>query len=368
MKKLFSQKKTWFYLPIALYDLWQNFKSKWRWQADKTFTWLFGLSLCLSLSVSACDNNTVNAPPSSGENSDTAAKVVRIGYQKSGVFFLVKNRGGLEKRLAPMNTTVEWKEFTAPTPLVEALGANGIDLGQTGDAGSVNAQAAGIDIVTFANSRPSPKSIAIIVAKDSPIKTVADLKGKKIGFNKGSNAHYLVIEAIAKSGLNYSDFTPVFLQPPEARVAFEQGSIDAWAIWDPFYAAAESESKARTIVNGENLTPFREYYIASRKFADANSETIQQVIAEAQEVGEWAIANPKDVAKLLAPALKQEVSVLELAESRRTRYGATSIQPEAIVEAQKVADIFFDLKLIPKQIDVKDVAWSIPSQPAARSQ
>jgi sulfonate transport system substrate-binding protein len=364
MKKLFFWKKTWFDRLV------NPFRSRWRWQRNKTFPSLFCLGLCVSLSISACSSNSTNVPQSSPETpnaNSAAAKVVRIGYQKSGVFFLVKNRGGLEKRLAPMNTTVEWKEFTAPTPLVEALGANSIDLGQTGDAGSVNAQAAGIDLVTFANSRPSPKSIAIVVAKDSPIKTVADLKGKKIGVNKGSNAHYLVMQAIEKAGLNYPDIIPVFLQPPEARAAFEQGSIDAWVIWDPFLAAAESKAKARMLVNGEGLAPFREYYIASRQFANVNTELVKQVITEAQEVGDWAIAHPQDVAKLLAPELKQDVSVLELAESRRTRYGATAIQPEAIAEAQQVADKFYQLKLIPKQINVKDVAWSSQPQPAASS-
>lgn len=152
----------------------------------KTFAVKFTVGLCLSLLVFACTKNATNSNPASLATSNPTAnseKVIRIGYQKSGVLFLVKNRGGLEKRLSPLNTTVQWSEFPSPTPLVEALGAGKIDLGQTADAGAVSAQAAEIDLVNVANSRPSPKSLAILVSKDSLIRKVADLKGKKVALN-----------------------------------------------------------------------------------------------------------------------------------------------------------------------------------------
>jgi sulfonate transport system substrate-binding protein len=330
---------------------------------SRTFACLFCLSLCLSLSISACNANNSTAPAKT--STSTSAKTLRIGYQNSGVFFLVKNRGGLEKRLAPMNVKVEWSEFSSPTPLIEALGAKSIDIGQTSDAGMVTAQAAGIDIVTVANSRPSPKSLAIVVSSDSPVEKMEDLKGKKIGFNKGSIAQYLVTQALEKSGLSYSDIQPVFLLPPEGRAAFEQGSIDAWAIWDPYLAAAEKESQARVLVNGEGLTKFREFYIASRPFAQENPELIKQIITEAQVVGDWAIEHPQKVAQLLAPELKLDVSTLELAESRKTRYGAQPIQSEAIAEAQQVANKFYQLKLIPKEIQTEKIVWSNQQQAAS---
>jgi sulfonate transport system substrate-binding protein len=330
---------------------------------SRTFIWLFCLSLCLSLSISACNANNSTAPPKT--STSASAKTLRIGYQNSGVFFLVKNRGGLEKRLAPMNVKVEWSEFSSPTPLIEALGAKSIDIGQTSDAGMVTAQAAGIDLLTVANSRPSPKSLAIVVPSDSPVQKIEDLKGKKIAFNKGSAAQYLVTQAIEKSGLSYSDIKPVFLLPPEARAAFEQGSIDAWAIWDPYLAAAEKESQARVLVNGEGLVTFREFYIASRSFTQENPELVKQIITEAQVVGDWAIANPQKVAQLLAPELKLDVSTLELAESRKTRYGAKLIQSEAVAETQQVANKFYQLKLIPKEIQIKNTVWSNQQQAAS---
>jgi sulfonate transport system substrate-binding protein len=357
MKNTYFRAKSWFN-SLNLRNFWVQ---GWRSHPIKTLSILFGLGLCLSLVVTACSADNKNDTATSGTGQTKAAEVVRIGYQKSGIFFLIKNRGGLEKRLAP--TKVEWKEFSSPTPLIEALGAASIDIGQTGDAGTVTAQAGGIDLLAVGTSRPSPKNIAIVVKKDSPIQKVSDLKGKKVGFNKGSNAHYLVITALEKAGLKYTDMVPVPLLPPEGRAAFEKGSIDAWAIWDPFLAAAEQQAQARVIVDGNGSDEsFREFYIALQSFTQQNPTIVQSIITEAKEVGDWAMKNPKEVAKILAPALKQDVAVLELSEGRKTRYGAAPIQPEAVQELQKVADKFYALKLIPREIKVAEVAWSSQKQ------
>lgn len=333
------------------------------WQSHpiKTLSILFGLGLCLGLAVTACSANNNGSRATSDSGQTSPAQIVRIGYQKSGIFFLVKNKGGLEKRLTP--TKVEWREFTSPTPLIEALGAGSIDIGQTGDAGTVTAQAGGIDLLAVGNSQPSPKNIAIVVKKNSPIQKVSDLKGKKVGFNKGSNAHYLTVTALEKAGLKYTDIQPIPLLPPEGRAAFEKESIDAWAIWDPFLAAAERQADARVLVDGNGSDEsFREFYIAQRKFVQQHPTTIQSIITEAKEVGDWAMKNPKEVAKILAPELKQDVATLELSEGRKTRYGATPIQPETVKELQLVADKFHALKLIPNPIEVAQIAWTNQKQ------
>lgn len=171
------------------------------------------------------------------------------------------------------------------------------------------------------------------------------------------SALYFVVQALNAAGLKDEDIQPIYLQPLDARVAFEQGSIDAWAIWHPFYAAARS-AKARVLVDGEGLTPFREFYLASRTFAN-NPDLVKQVLKEVQ-VGDWAIAHLKEVADL-APQFKLDVQTLELSERRRKRYGATPIQSEALKQ-QKIANTFSQLKLIPKPIEVAEAAWSNSKQ------
>jgi sulfonate transport system substrate-binding protein len=165
-------------------------------------------------------------------------KVVRIGFQKYGKLVLLKSKGFLEEKLKPLGYTGVWTEFPSGPPLLEAINAGAIDFGNTGEAPPIFAQAAGAPLLYVAYEPPAPRGEAILVPKDSPLKSVAELKGRKVAFNKGSNVHYLLVKALENAGLKYSDVQPVFLAPADARAAFERGSVDAWAIWDPFQAAA----------------------------------------------------------------------------------------------------------------------------------
>jgi len=176
-----------------------------------------------------------------------ADRVVRIGYQKYGNFILSKGTGAFDKTLAAQGVAVEWTEFPSGPPLLEALNAGAIDIGQAGEAPPIFAQAANAGFVYIAHEPPAPQGEAILVPKDSAIKSVADLKGKKVALNKGSNVHYLLVKLLQQAGVKYSEIQPVFLAPADARAAFETGTVDAWAIWDPYQAAAEVAIKARTL-------------------------------------------------------------------------------------------------------------------------
>ena len=177
-------------------------------------------------------------------------KVVRIGFQKYGKLVLLKSKGTLEEKLKTAGYKVVWTEFPSGPPLLEALNVGAIDFGNTGEAPPIFAQAAGAPIQYVAYEPPAPKGEAILVPKDSKLNSVADLKGKKVALNKGSNVHYLLVKALEKAGVKYSEIEPVFLAPADARAAFERGAVDAWVIWDPFQAAAEAATGARTLADG----------------------------------------------------------------------------------------------------------------------
>jgi sulfonate transport system substrate-binding protein len=189
-------------------------------------------------------------------------KTLRIGFQKYGKLILLKTKGSLEKKLEPLGYKVTWTEFPAGPQLLEAVNVGAIDFGNTGEAPPIFAQAAGAPLVYVAYEPPAPKGEAILVPKDSPIKSITELKGKKIALNKGSNVHYLLVKALEKAGAAYSDVQPVFLAPADARAAFEQGAVDAWAIWDPFQAAAEQATGARTLTSGEDVVANHQFYLA----------------------------------------------------------------------------------------------------------
>nr|WP_229257907.1 sulfonate ABC transporter substrate-binding protein [Duganella margarita] len=287
-----------------------------------------------------------------------ARQEVRIGYQKYGTLTLLKGRGSLEQRLASRNVTVKWTEFPAGPQLLEGLNVGSVDFGTVGEAPPIFAQAAGANLVYVGNEPPSPGSEAIVVHKDSRLRSLADLKGKKVVLNKGSNVHYLLVKALEKAGLDYKDIQVVYLPPADARAAFERGSVDAWAIWDPFLAAAEKQLGARVLADGKGLVANHQFYLAARPYAEKNSDIVRIVLEEIAKVDEWGAKNPKDVAQILSAQTGLDTDIVALAASRYS-YGVKPINADVLEQQQKVADAFSNLKLIPKPIAVKDATLPV---------
>ncbi len=282
-----------------------------------------------------------------------AAKVVRIGYQKYGTLTLLKGRGTLEKRLAQQGVTVQWTEFPAGPQLLEGLNVGSIDFGTVGEAPPIFAQAAGAALVYVGNEPPSPHSEAIVVPKDSKLTSVAQLKGKRVALNKGSNVHYLLLRALEQAGVAYKDIQPVYLPPADARAAFERGSVDAWVIWDPFFAAAQKQIGARVLVDGKGLVSNHQFYLAARDWARANPALQQILLEEIAKVDDWGRDNAREVSAILSAQTGLDPAVVELAASRYS-YGVKPVSGAVLREQQKIADAFAGLKLIPKAIVIKD--------------
>src|SRR5712675_352283 len=278
-------------------------------------------------------------------------KVVRIGFQKYGKLVLLKSKGTLEDKLKAAGYKVVWTEFPSGPPLLEALNVGAIDFGNTGEAPPIFAQAAGAPIQYVAYEPPAPKGEAILVPKDSKLTSVADLRGKKIALNKGSNVHYLLVKALEKAGIKYSEIEPVFLAPADARAAFERGAVDAWVIWDPFQAAAEAATGARTLADGTGIVANYQFYFSSKKFLESDPKIVDVVLAQLGEVDDWAKGDIHAVAEQLAPAIGLPVPVVETALKRQA-YGIKPITDSVIADQQKVADTFFALGLLPKQIKI----------------
>lgn len=325
----------------------------------------FITGLCLSILFAACTANNASNTTAVSTNNPTQAKasVVRFGYQKAVI--LLKSKGVLEKRLQPQGISVQWIEFPAGPQLLEAMNVGGIDFGHTGESPPIFAQAAGASLTYIAGIAPNPAGQAILVPKDSPIKTVTDLKAKKVGFQKGSSAHYLLLQILEKFGLKYSDIQPVSLPPADARAALVKGSLDAWVIWDPFYAAAQRSINARVLIDGTGINKQGGYYLASRKFATNNPETIKAILEEIKNLESWSDKHRDEVAATLSPVLGIDLETMKTATQRKI-FGVVPIDENLIALQQKVADKFYELKLIPKQINVREAMLS-PEQYAALS-
>ncbi len=285
-----------------------------------------------------------------------AEGVVRIGYQKYGNLILLKTHGGLDDRLKRFGLAVTWTEFPSGPPLLEALNAGAIDIGQTGEAPPIFAQAAGAPLLYIANEPAAPRGEAILVPRSSPLHGVSELKGKRVALNKGSNVHFLLVRALENAGVAYHDIEPVFLAPADARAAFEQGAVDAWAIWDPYLAAAQAATGARTLATGEGIAPNIQFYFAARTFAEAHPAAVAELIAALADTDRWAFGNPDAVARELAGAIRLPETVIATALARQT-YGVAPLSADVVASQQKVADTFRALGLIPVTLSVADVVW-----------
>lgn len=314
--------------------------------------WLAAIILLFSLLLGGCSTTASSkAQGSSLNNKET--KVINIGYQKFGTLTILKAKGSLEKSLKPLGYTVKWTEFPGGPQLLEALNAGSIDIGHTGEAPPIFAQAAGTPFVYFADSAANPQAEAILVPKNSPIKSVKELAGKKIALNEGSNVHYLLVKTLEKAGVKYGDVQTEFLAPADARAAFENGSVAAWAIWDPFLADAQLADNARILTDGTGLVKNREFFLASSTFAKANPEVLDILYKELQKTEDWVKANPKAAAQFLAPQIGMSVKTLDLTLSRK-EYGIEKINNSVLNDQQQIADEFYKLKLIPNKINVHE--------------
>ncbi|OLP50335.1 aliphatic sulfonate ABC transporter substrate-binding protein [Allorhizobium taibaishanense] len=288
-----------------------------------------------------------------------AATTFRIGWQKNGVLALAKRSGALEKRLAARGVTITWAEFSSGPPLLEALGAGALDFGPTGDVPPLFAQAARGNLLYVGTYKGAPSGSAILVRKDSPIQSLADLKGKKLAFKRGSSAHNFVVKALRKGGLTPADVKAADLSPADAGAAFKSGSIDAWAIWDPYFAVAQSDPDARVLTTAEGIVESWSFFLGNGDFVGKNPDIITEVIDELRKTGVAAQGRLDETVAALAEITGVPV---ETTRTVLTRPGAdlgsvSTITDEAVTYQQALADEFRDLNILPKPLKIADIVW-----------
>ncbi|MCC8967851.1 aliphatic sulfonate ABC transporter substrate-binding protein [Bradyrhizobium sp. Pear76] len=305
--------------------------------------------LQLSLATAAA------AALSPGAQAQADTKEIRIGYQKNGVLVITRQREALENHFRPQGISVKWVEFSSGPPMMEAMNVGSVDYGAVGDSPPIFAQAAGAAIV-YAAAQPIINGSGILVPQNSAITDIAGLKGKRVGFTKGSSAHNVVIQTLEKAGLTYDDITPVYLTPPDAGPAFANGGIDAWAIWDPYFAIAETKQNGRILIKTRDVTKTNAFYIANRDFANKHSALLQQIVDVTTSTAKWAEAHPDDVAKSLAAVTGVPLDIQTIA-ARRAGFSVGPVTDDVIATQQGVADRFFKLGLIPRQIAIRDIVW-----------
>jgi sulfonate transport system substrate-binding protein len=281
---------------------------------------------------------------------------IRIGTQKGGFFPAVRQRHTVEDAFKPLGIEIKWIDFQFGPPLLEAINVGSVDFGYVGDSPPIFAQAGGARIRYVAAVKSDGNTQAIIVPQDSAIRTLADLKGKRIAFGKGSSAHNLLVAALEKAGLSWGDITPAPLAPADATAAFVKGSVDAWSIWDPYLALAELKDKARVIAFDKDVHKPNAFYIAGSDFVEKYPALVARLNAVFASEGRWADSHHEEVAKAQAEATGVDIEAIKRFVDR-SNYRVVPVDDEVIKSQQIVADRFARLGLIPKPVNVSDIVW-----------
>ncbi|KKI90500.1 sulfonate ABC transporter substrate-binding protein [Bacillus sp. SA1-12] len=304
--------------------------------------------LAFSLLLTACGVAT-------GDNENNNKGEVKIGYQKNGTTLTLKNNQDLQKELETEGYTVKWSEFNTGSSILEALNAGSIDFAGAGDIPSIFALAKGSDFKYIASELSSPSSQGILVSKDSNIKSIKDLKGKKIAFNKASISQYLITQSLDSAGLTISDVEPVFLNPPDASVAFEQGEVDAWVVWDPYLSV--SESKGNIILQNPASVPYRSFYFTSSAFAKDHPELVEKFIEHLALVGKEIDKNPKEAAELLQKETNIPKETWEKVLSRK-KSDVFFMDEKAVEDLQAQADNLLKIGLTENTVNINEFVWN----------
>ncbi|WP_027059251.1 sulfonate ABC transporter substrate-binding protein [Mesorhizobium loti] len=286
-------------------------------------------------------------------------KQLSVGYQKTGLPVIARQQQVIEKALSDKGVAVKWVEFTAGPPLVEALNVGAVDVGYTGDAPPIFGQSAGANIVYVAAMPPNGDGEAVFVKPASPIQSVADLKGKRVGVGKGTSAHNLLVATLEKAGLPYDQITPIYLSPADAAAAFASDQIDAWAVWDPFFAIAETRYQPRVLARSSDVLKVNSYILANKDFAKAHPEVVTTTIAALGEAAKWADQNRDKVAEALHEVTGVPLDA-QIIAANRSKFGIFPLSDEIVASQQATADRFYKLGLIPKAVRISDAVWTAP--------
>lgn len=313
----------------------------------------------LSLSMISCSKNSeVENKATQAEPTVEPLKTLNIGYQKAALKFIVAKQNKTFEQAFP-ETKIEWKEFPAGPQTLEALNVGAIDVGYTGDTPVIFALSAAKPIEYLAYEINSKNAHSLLTPKDSSLNTIDDLKGKRIAVTQGSSAHYFLSQILEKAHLSWQDIQPIWLTPADARAAIDKKSVDAWAIWDPYASAASIKGDTRVLIDAKELPPAYSFYSSSPDFLKKHPAEAKKFIETLNKTDEWINAHPDEAAKILAQSTSLDTNITQLViEKRRNPATVQLLNDETVQAQQKVADLFYSLKLIPNAVNLKDHVWS----------
>src|SRR3954469_17445931 len=293
---------------------------------------LFGAAMGVAVAATAFAADTVT---------------LRVGDQKGGNRSLLEISGYAKD----LPYKIEWSEFRTAAPILEALNAGALDVGYTGDLSFLTVYAAGAPIKAIGGTRSDARTQAILVRQDSPIKSAADLKGKRLAGTRGGWGQFLIDATLEKAQIKLEDATFAPLGPVDAKIALVAGSIDAWAVWEPYVSFATLKDKARVIADGDGLTPTITFIVASDNAIATKRAAVQDLVQRLNKARLWSLDHLGEYAKSTAELTKLSEDVLLSAYSAQ-RTSPIVIDTAIVKEVQEASDRATRYGILAKALDV----------------
>jgi sulfonate transport system substrate-binding protein len=282
--------------------------------------------------------------------SASAQTTLQVGDQKGNSQAVMEAAGVLKD----VPYKIEWKEFPAAAPLLEALGAGAIETGLVGDAPFTFAAAANVPVKAIGAIRQSQEGLAILVPHESHIHGFEDLKGKKIATGRGSIGHQLILAALESRGWSASDVQIVFLAPSDAKVAYSQGSVDAWSTWEPYVSQEEVLFQSRRVITAEGITPGIGFQVASPSAIRDKRAELEDFLRRLTAARAWSLTNVGAYAETWGKLMNIPPAV-PLNWLSRAKIRIAPIDDGVVADEQKTIDLYFRSGLIKQKLDAADI-------------
>jgi sulfonate transport system substrate-binding protein len=279
-----------------------------------------------------------------------AQSTLRVGDQKGNARAVMEAAGVLKD----VPYRIEWKEFAAAAPLLEALSAGAIETGLVGDAPFTFAAASNVPVKAIAAIRQSQEGLAILVPDQSTIRSFEELRGKKIATGRGSIGHQLILAALEAKGWTLNDVQIVFLAPSDAKIAYSQGSVDAWSTWEPYVSQEEVLFGSRRVMTAEGLTAGLSFQVASPQAIRDKREALQDFVRRLAAARAWSLGNAKGYAETWSKLMNIPASV-SLNWLARAKIRLALIDDSVVADEQKTIDLYFRSGLISRKLDASDI-------------
>ena len=311
------------------------------------------VGLVAALSLTACGGDSSGNEDAVNEDGsvDLSKVTLIVGDQKGTSAQALLKASGLEDT----EYTIQWQEFTSGPPMLEALGAEAIHVGMVGNTPPIFAAAGGDKFKVAAAASYTGQGDAILVPKDSPIPSVADLKGKTVAVAQGSSANYNLLAQLENAGLSYDDITVQNLQPGDALTAFDAGQVDAWTVWEPYTSQAEQTANARVLADGDDLVNGLNFQVVSEAAIEdeATKAALEDYLNRITKAQVWSSENQEDWSKVWATQTGLDPAIT-LSAAKRRPVTPVPVDDEVVSSEQEMADAFFANGLLPEEVDIAD--------------